>query len=198
MITTDLPHRLRVRPASRQVPRENLDVVLPPRPFLPPTTPLAPSTKPHYEPTGFVQPAFNAAVAGAGVGLFASTIKNSLESHSKGALGVITRTGWMAGYFAAAGAAFAGVQGFVADSRGTRDDGVASAFGGCAAGFVLGIRSGKLPTAFGLCAVLGAVEGTFDLAGGGLGAEGPVKERKEREEDRVNFFKKKSVMAADE
>merc|ERR1711939_1191542 len=48
-------------------------------------------------------PASTSAFQGAGIGLFVSAIKNSLESHNKGAMGIFTRTGWIGGYLAAIG-----------------------------------------------------------------------------------------------
>lgn len=86
-----------------ELPRPELDVTLPPRPFLPPTTTkLAPGVV--YSPQSALGPAFNVGVTSAGVGLFVSAIKNSLEPHNKGALGVFTRTGWIVGYFGESGA----------------------------------------------------------------------------------------------
>jgi len=74
----------------------------------------------------------------------------------------------------------------------TKENGVAGAAGGCAAGFVSGIRTGSLPKAMGMCAFMGAAVGTYDLAGGQLGWESGKKSRAEREEDRLSFFKKKT------
>ena len=71
-------------------------MTLPPRPFLAPLQPLAPQV---YSPTSALSPAFNVGLTSAGVGLFVSAIKNSLDTHSKGAMGVFTRTGWIVGYF---------------------------------------------------------------------------------------------------
>lgn len=71
-------------------------MTLPPRSFLPPLTPLA--VKP-FTPLSVVGPAFSVGLTSAGVGLFVSSIKNSLEPHNRGALGVFTRTGWIIGYF---------------------------------------------------------------------------------------------------
>lgn len=83
-------------PASFEPVRENLDVTLPPRPFL---APYAPTIAKAYHPVSPLSPAFNVGLTGAGVGLFVSAIKNSLESHNKGAMGVFSRTGWIIGYF---------------------------------------------------------------------------------------------------
>lgn len=172
-----------------------IDVTFPPRSFLPPTTPLARAS---YHQTDVLAPAFSAGLTSAGVGLFVSAVKNSLESHNKGAMGVFTRTGWIAGYFAAAGFVFSAVDHTVANLRESNSDGVAGAAGGCAAGFVTGIRSGSLPTAMGMCAFLGTAIGTFDLAGGQLGWESGTKDRATREQERLSFFKKRSLPVLEE
>jgi len=173
-----------------QSPRADLDITLPPRPFL---APVLPHPVVPYSPSPVVAPAFAAGLTGAGVGLFLSAIKNSLEPHSKGALGVFTRTGWIAGYFAAAGFAFSAVDHSVANLVSSQTSGVAGAAGGCAAGFIMGIRSGSIPTAMGMCGFLGASIATYDLAGGQLGWESGTKDRKTREKERLEFFKKRSL-----
>ncbi|KAK4701753.1 hypothetical protein P7C70_g4475, partial [Phenoliferia sp. Uapishka_3] len=249
---------------QRQTPRPELDLTLPPRSFLPPTKIVVPAA---YTPTSALSPAFNVGLTSAGVGLFVSAIKNSLDVHNKGAMGVFTRTGWIVGYFAAgrsrsglgtpgkredtitsgvswqikaresyktsarqsqasecvvstrdsqlqihsriasvqqltayynlisatAGFVFSYVDHTVANLRASNTDGVAGAAGGCAAGFVSGIRTGSLPKAMGMCMFLGAAVGTYDLAGGQLGWEKGSKDREEREKDRMDFFKKRSL-----
>ena len=92
---------------------------------------------------------------------------------------------------ATAGFVFSYVDHTVANLVENKDNGLAGASGGCAAGFVSGIRTGSLPKAMGMCAFMGAAVGTYDLAGGQLGWESGKKSRKEREEDRLSFFKKK-------
>ncbi|SCV70586.1 BQ2448_3348 [Microbotryum intermedium] len=170
-----------------QTPRADLDITLPPRPFLAPLHQPAPST---YTPKAVVGPAFNVGLVSAGFGLFISSIKNSLDSHNKGAMGVFTRTGWMIGYFATAGFVYTFVNNSVSNLIQNSTNGIAGATGGCAAGFVSGIRNGSLPSAVGLCAFMGAAVGTYELAGGRLGNE-PRKDRKTREEERLSFFKKR-------
>lgn len=145
-----------------------------------------------YHPVAPLAPAFNAGVTGAGVGLFVSAIQNSLQNHNKGAMGVFTRTGWMIGYFATAGFVFSYVDNTVANTIESKTNGVAGAAGGCAAGFVAGIRSGSLPKAMGMCAFMGSLVGTYDLAGGQLGWESGKKPRSEREKERVAFFKQRA------
>ncbi|CEQ40619.1 SPOSA6832_02254, partial [Sporobolomyces salmonicolor] len=177
-----------------ETPRENLDVVLPPRPFLAPYGATAVSKS--FTPTSPLQPAFNVGLTGAGVGLFVSAIKNSLDNHNKGAMGIFTRSGWLIGYFASIGFAFTFVDHTVANLIETKDNGVAGAAGGCAAGFVAGIRTGSIPKAMGMCAFLGAAVGTYDLAGGQLGWESGRKTRSEREKERMDFFKKREEVEA--
>lgn len=43
----------------------------------------------------------------------------------------------------------------------------------------------------GMCAFMGSLVGTYDLAGGQLGWEGGKKPRSEREKERESFFKRK-------
>ncbi|GAA5970700.1 hypothetical protein JCM11641_007404 [Rhodosporidiobolus odoratus] len=179
--------------APYEQPRENLDITLPPRPFLAPYTQPLPKA---YTPTSPLSPAFNVGLTGAGVGLFVSAIKNSLETHNKGAMGVFSRTGWIIGYFATAGFVFSFVDHSVANAIESKDNGVAGASGGCAAGFVSGIRSGSLTKAMGMCAFMGAAVGTYDLAGGQLGWEKGKKIRSEREKERVAFFKQREEVEA--
>ncbi|KAK4055711.1 hypothetical protein OIV83_000257 [Microbotryomycetes sp. JL201] len=166
-----------------------------PRPFL---APVHAKLAKQYAPKDVWTPAFNVGVTSAGVGLFISAIKNSLEAHNKGAMGVFTRTGWLAGYFAAAGVAFTVVDHQVANFIESSDNGIAGAAGGCAAGFVSGIRSGSIPKAMGLCAFMGTAIGTYDLAGGQLGWESGRKDRLTREKEHEQFFKKRQPAAADE
>jgi hypothetical protein len=94
------------------------------------------------------------------VGAFVSAVQNALGSHSRGAAGFLTRSGGTIGTFgkrnkyacntrvsglsfiftAAMGAAFAFTESAVANQRATNDalNGIA---GGCAAGFLAGLRS---------------------------------------------------------
>ncbi|GAA5860527.1 hypothetical protein JCM8547_000331 [Rhodosporidiobolus lusitaniae] len=179
--------------AQYEAPREQLDITLPPRPFLAPLSQPLPKA---YTPTSPFAPAFNVGLTGAGVGLFVSSIKNSLETHNRGAMGVFTRTGWIIGYFATAGFVFSYVDHAVANAIENKTNGVAGASGGCAAGFVSGLRTGSLAQAMGMCAFMGAAVGTYDLAGGQLGWESGKKVRSEREKERVSFFKNRDAQEA--
>lgn len=98
---------------------------------------------------------------------------------------------------ASAGFAFSYVDHTVANLRSSSTDGVSGAAGGCAAGFLLGIRSGSIPQAMGMCGIVGAAVGTYDLAGGQLGWESGTKDRVTREKERLEFFKKRSLPVVD-
>ena len=99
------------------------------------------------------------------------------------------------------GATFALTESVVANQRRT-DDAINGAAGGCAAGFLAGLRgehfnidhdslpqilllARSLPMAVGSCAVLGAAMGVFDYSGQLAGDQGATLEEKRR-----RFFKK--------
>lgn len=52
-----------------------------------------------YEPKPSLELAGYAAAKGAGAGLLVSAVQNALDSHSRGAMGVLTRTGGTVGLF---------------------------------------------------------------------------------------------------
>ncbi|EGO01943.1 NADH dehydrogenase 1 alpha subcomplex [Serpula lacrymans var. lacrymans S7.3] len=136
-----------------------------------------------YEPTSSVKNAATVGFQAGMVGAFVSAVQNALGSHSSGATGFLTRSGGTIGTFAAMGAAFAMTESVVANQREKKDalNGVA---GGCAAGFLAGIRTRSLPIAVASCAVVGAAMGTFDYAGDLAG-----RSKEEKEEKRREFFK---------
>ncbi|EIW86771.1 hypothetical protein CONPUDRAFT_44990 [Coniophora puteana RWD-64-598 SS2] len=117
------------------------------------------------------------------IGAFISAVQNALGQHSAGAAGFLTRTGGTIGTFAAMGAAFAITEATVANQR-EKEDAVNGLAGGCAAGFLAGLRTRSLPIALGSCAVVGAAMGTFDYAGELAG-----RSKEEKEEKRRKFFK---------
>ncbi|KAL1411699.1 hypothetical protein Q8F55_002665 [Vanrija albida] len=169
----------------------------PSNPLLPPLTgrpsafiansPLEQAHLYHQHPT--IQVAARVTLQSAGVGLLVSAVQNALDKHDRGAMGVVTRTGGTIGFFAAMGFAFSFTQSFVANTRET-DDALNGAAGGCAAGFVAGVRARSLPIAFGACAGMATLIGTFEAAGSALtGTDRLATPRPEREERRLRFFK---------
>jgi len=136
-----------------------------------------------YEPTPSLKNATTVGLQAGIVGAFVSAAQNALGSHSSGATGFLTRSGGTIGTFAAMGAAFAMTESVVANQREKKDalNGVA---GGCAAGFLAGLRAHSLPVAVASCAVVGAAVGTFDYAGDLAG-----RSKEEKEEKRREFFK---------
>jgi len=136
-----------------------------------------------YEPKSPIANATTVAYQSAAVGALVSVLQNALSPHKAGAFGVLTRTGGTIGMFTAMGAAFAFTEATVANQR-QRDDAVNSVVGGCAAGFLAGIRTRSLPMALGSCAVAAAAMGTFDYAGQLAGESREVKQEKEK-----RFFK---------
>jgi len=147
----------------------------------------APSDASPYEAKPTLRNTTTVGVQAGIVGAFVSTVQNALGSHSKGAAGVFTRTGGTIGFFAAMGATFAATESIVANSRGT-DDALNGVAGGCAAGFLAGVRARSIPIAVGACVVIGAAVGTFDYAGNLSGESGSKEERRKR------FFKQPKLL----
>ncbi|KAI0801173.1 hypothetical protein C8Q74DRAFT_1240626 [Fomes fomentarius] len=148
------------------------------------TTSGATLEKVAYDPKPSLQYASAVGLQAAGIGALVSAVQNALGTHSSGAAGFLTRTGGTIGFFAAMGATFALTESVVANQRQV-DDPLNGAAGGCAAGFLAGIRARSLPVALASCAVLGTVVGTFDYNGQGL-APGKTESIEER---RKRFFK---------
>ncbi|KAF8846324.1 hypothetical protein BDN67DRAFT_918661 [Paxillus ammoniavirescens] len=140
-----------------------------------------------YEPKAPLASATSTGLQAGAVGAFVSAVQNALASHSAGAAGFLTRTGGTIGTFAAMGAAFAFTEAVVANERET-DDALNGLAGGCAAGFLAGIRTRSLPIAVGSCAVVGAAMATFDYAGQIVGAT-----EEQKEEKRKKFFKSQPI-----
>ncbi|KAI0788487.1 hypothetical protein C8Q75DRAFT_854469 [Abortiporus biennis] len=138
---------------------------------------------PTYDPKPSLRYASAVGLQAAGVGAFVSAVQNALGQHSKGASGFLTRTGGTIGFFAAMGATFALTESVVANTR-EKDDALNGVAGGCAAGFLAGIRARSLPMAIASCAVLGAAVGTFDYGGKNIAGDAESKEEK-----RKRFFK---------
>lgn len=137
-----------------------------------------------YDPKPSLRYAAAVGLQGAGVGAVVSAVQNALGTHNKGAAGFFTRTGGTIGVFAAMGATFALTESVVANQR-QKDDALNGVAGGCAAGFLAGIRARSIPAAIASCAVLGAAVGTLDY--GGKDITGSTEETKE--ERRKRFFK---------
>ncbi|THH00925.1 hypothetical protein EW026_g1667 [Hermanssonia centrifuga] len=123
-----------------------------------------------YDPKPSLRYASAVGLQAAAVGAVVSAIQNALGKHSSGAAGFLTRTGGTIGFFAGMGFAFAATESIVANQR-KKDDALNGVAGGCAAGFLAGIRGRSLPMALAGCAVLGAAVGTFDYGGKRIAGE---------------------------
>ncbi|KAH8120203.1 hypothetical protein DFH11DRAFT_1722044 [Phellopilus nigrolimitatus] len=121
-----------------------------------------------------------------------NAVQNALGTHNKGAMGVFTRTGGTIGFFAAVGATFAATEAIVANTREKKDPWNGAA-GGCAAGFLAGLRVHSLPIAVASCAFMGTAVGTFDASGELAGERRQLGTQEAWEERRKRFFKQKKT-----
>ncbi|KAI0068251.1 hypothetical protein BV25DRAFT_1793281 [Artomyces pyxidatus] len=138
-----------------------------------------------YEAKPSIQYAAKVGLQAGLVGAFVSSVQNALGTHSHGAAGFLTRSGGTIGFFAAMGATFAMTESVVANTR-EKEDYLNGVAGGCAAGFLAGIRARSLPVAVASCAVIGAAVGTFDYGGNSLRGDTASLSFEER---RKRFFK---------
>ncbi|EJD04070.1 uncharacterized protein FOMMEDRAFT_19377 [Fomitiporia mediterranea MF3/22] len=143
-----------------------------------------------YEPKSTLKYASFVGLQAGIVGTLVSTVQNALGKHNKGAFGVFTRSGGTIGFFAAMGFTFAATEAVVANTR-EKDDALNGAAGGCAAGFLAGLRARSLPVAFASCAFLGAAVGVYDSAGKLAGQKRDHESPETWEERRRRFFKQK-------
>jgi len=97
------------------------------------------------------------------------------------------------GFFAAMGATFAFTETVLANQR-QKNDPLNGVAGGCAAGFLAGIRARSLPMAVAGCAAVGAAMGGFDYSGQLAGQTASPETREER---RKHFFKQPQRQAAE-
>ncbi|KAG1171984.1 hypothetical protein G6F70_007590 [Rhizopus microsporus] len=123
----------------------------------------------------------------AGLGLLVSAMQNTVEKHHSGAKGVFTRTGGTIAIFAAMGGIFTLGECVAKDIR-KEDDALNAAIGGCAAGFLAGVRThsfGKMALG---CAAIGGSMYAFESTGG-LKGQFADKNRQEKKEYEKAFFK---------
>ncbi|EIE82911.1 hypothetical protein G6F46_001544 [Rhizopus delemar] len=131
-----------------------------------------------------------AAVSG-GIGLVVSAMQNTIQKHHTGARGVITRTGGTIAFFAAMGGIFTIGECVAKDIR-KEDDAINAAIGGCAAGFLAGVRThsfGKMALG---CAAIGGTMYTYE-ASGQLKGQFANKTREEKKEHSKSFFKQNNL-----
>ncbi|KAG0143544.1 hypothetical protein CROQUDRAFT_661069 [Cronartium quercuum f. sp. fusiforme G11] len=143
-----------------------------------------------YKPYDHQSALTAAAKAGAYTGL-AGTILGAIHH------GVISPTEGYKGYFAnvtkfgamaaAVGFTYGGVATTVAGLR-NEDDPWNAASGGCAAGFLLGVRAGQLPMALGNCALWGTAAAGFNYAGATLLPAHISKSKAEQQAMRVEII----------
>ncbi|TQV98232.1 hypothetical protein V2A60_008007 [Cordyceps javanica] len=107
------------------------------------------------------------AVVGLGAGFFMAAVQNALSKRNVGAFGIFSRGAPIIGLAAASPAAYTFVSRTTMNLR-EKDDTLAAALGGFAAGAVLGLPSKRMPVVFALGGFVGGVQGAFKLLGGRL------------------------------
>ncbi|KAI8379158.1 uncharacterized protein BYT42DRAFT_567765 [Radiomyces spectabilis] len=127
-----------------------------------------------------------AAISG-GLGLVVSAMQNTVQKHTEGAKGVVTRTGGTIAFFAAMGGIFTVTECLAKDIRG-EDDPVNAAIGGCAAGLLAGVRTHSVAKMCAACAGIGSTMFAYEYSGTLKGTMAD-KTAAEKKEFRDSFFK---------
>ncbi|EFP82269.1 hypothetical protein PGTUg99_016581 [Puccinia graminis f. sp. tritici] len=120
-------------------------------------------------------------------GTIVGAINHGVISPSEANRGYITNVAKFGAMATAVGFAFGGVSQSVASIREKSDPWNATA-GGCASGFLLGLRAGHLSTALGQCAIWGAVAGGVNYAGDTLIPANHGKSREQQQQERVKLL----------
>ncbi|PLW06356.1 hypothetical protein PCANC_16263 [Puccinia coronata f. sp. avenae] len=120
-------------------------------------------------------------------GTIVGAINHGVISPTEANRGYIANVAKFGAMAAAVGFAFGGVSQSLASIREENDPWNATA-GGCASGFLLGMRSGQISTALGQCAMWGAVAGGVNYAGDTLMPANHGKSRRQQQEERVKLL----------
>ncbi|CED85284.1 Mitochondrial inner membrane translocase subunit Tim17/Tim22/Tim23/peroxisomal protein PMP24 [Phaffia rhodozyma] len=122
---------------------------------------VEPTFKPHY----IFEDSFHALLVGGSLGVVFASVANAYNKHNQGPLGVFTRYGYTIGLMTLVGPTFLAAQGLSANLR-EKDTPLNAAIGGCAAGFLVGVKSGSLNKAAASCATFALLTGALDYTGG--------------------------------
>ncbi|BDD55580.1 hypothetical protein MPDQ_002105 [Monascus purpureus] len=121
----------------------------------------------HYHPQDAIGRALKTTLLTGGVGLFASSVQNTLTRRNVGPWGVFVRTGGTIGIFAAMGGTYEFVKTASANLR-EKEDHWNVALGGFFSGAILGLRARTFPALLGYGATLATLTGFFEYTGGTL------------------------------
>lgn len=120
-------------------------------------------------------------------GTIAGAINHGVIAPAEANRGFITGTAKFGALAGAIGFTFGGVSQTLAGIREQNDPWNATA-GGCASGFLLGLRAGQLPMAFGQCAIWGAVAGGVNYAGDTLMPANYRKPKEQQQQERLKLL----------
>ncbi|PVU94964.1 hypothetical protein BB561_002155 [Smittium simulii] len=113
------------------------------------------------EGKGWLDEAARLALAGATLGLVASTTQNAFSKTTVGFSPIFTKYGSNIGYFAVMGGVYAGVRNITSQIR-EKDDFINGSIAGCAVGFIAGVKKRSLASGVGACLFLGTSVGVID------------------------------------
>ncbi|PGH05093.1 hypothetical protein GX51_03191 [Blastomyces parvus] len=149
----------------------------------------SPAEEESYHPQDAIAATIKTTLTTGAVGLFASSVQNTLQKRNYGPLGVLTKTGGTVALFASVGGAYQFSRIAAANLR-EKDDCWNAAVGGFFGGAAIGLRARTLPAVLGYGVAVATALSVFEYTGGSLAGKGHATEEDEfgrREKLRKNF-----------
>ncbi|KLJ09445.1 hypothetical protein EMPG_15135 [Blastomyces silverae] len=149
----------------------------------------SPAEEESYHPQDAIAATIKTTLTTGAVGLFASSVQNTLQKRNYGAWGVVTKTGGTVALFASVGGAYQFARIAAANLR-EKDDHWNAAWGGFFGGAAIGLRARTLPAVVGYGVIVATALSVFEFTGGSLAGKGHANEEDEfgrREKLRKNF-----------
>ncbi|EEH48858.1 uncharacterized protein PADG_04937 [Paracoccidioides brasiliensis Pb18] len=142
-----------------------------------------------YHPQDAIAATVKTTLISGAVGLFASSVQNTLQKRNYGPWGVFTRTGGTIALFASVGGAYEFARTAAANLR-EKEDHWNAAWGGFFGGAAIGLRARTFPAVLGYGVAVATVLSVFEYTGGSLAGKGHANEEDEfarRERLRKNY-----------
>ncbi|KAK2808920.1 hypothetical protein FQN50_004193 [Emmonsiellopsis sp. PD_5] len=131
----------------------------------------SPAEETPYHPQDAISATVNTTLVTGAVGLFASSVQNTLQKRNYGPWGVVTKTGGTIALFASVGGAYQFARIAAANLR-EKEDHWNAAWGGFFGGAAIGLRARAFPAVLGYGVVVATVLSVFEYTGGSLAGKG--------------------------
>ncbi|PGH15105.1 hypothetical protein AJ79_02631 [Helicocarpus griseus UAMH5409] len=142
-----------------------------------------------YHPQDAISATLKTTLITGAVGVFASSVQNTLQKRNYGPWGIVTKTGGTIALFASVGGAYQFARIASANLR-EKEDHWNALFGGFFGGAAIGMRARTFPAVLGYGVVVGTALSALEYTGGSLAGKGHADEADEferRQKLRTNY-----------